>query len=187
MLSSDVGNPVFDDLNEIQLNTSRTPERAEGERRLGRAKRGQGNGFDSDDSSNRNSLPFLLNSTNGNDFWSEIEQPDGRGIDEFIHLLFHNSEKVANVEQLRAKSFSPTSLRITFERLAKKAVRNKDDVILFNPCIFRVPDDGKSPKQDKNFLIASCLVFDFDMDDSRRTILFACSGRSQGITGSGPS
>ena len=161
LLSRDLGNPVFDDSNEIQLNISRAPKRAEGERRLGRAKRGQGIGFHNS-SSSRNSLPFLLNSTNGNDFWSEIEQPDDRGIDEFIHLLFHNSEKVANADQLRAKSFSPTSLRITFERLAKKAVRNKDDVILFNPCIFRVPDDGASPKQDKNFLIASCLVFDFD-------------------------
>ena len=34
--------------------------------------------------------------------------------------------------------------------------------ILFNPCMFKVPEDGFGIKQDQNFLSASCLVLDFD-------------------------
>ena len=66
------------------------------------------------------------------------------------------------MDQLDARSFSPTSLTAQFERLARKKVLNKDDVILFNPCVFKVPEDGFGIKQDHNFLSASCLVLDFD-------------------------
>ena len=66
------------------------------------------------------------------------------------------------MSQLEARSFTPSSLREHFESLARKKVLNKEDVILFNPCIFKVPEDGFGIKQDQNFLSASCLVLDFD-------------------------
>ena len=120
-----------------------------------------GNG--SGDFSSKHSLRFALNSRrNSNDFWSDVDDPDDRSGDEIIHLLFHENEKVAHVRQLDPKSFTPNSLRIKFEELARKKVLNKEDVMLFNPCIFKVPEDGVSIKRDQNFLSASCLVLDFD-------------------------